>query len=700
MEYREEHFKRSANRKAMAIWALISSVLTIAYIIEYMGGRKTLPFLIAYVAVCWIPFGVGVLTLVIKGQATELYKWVVAIGYGTFYAYSLFTTANSALTFAYILPVVGMLMLYKNRNIMIGCGFVNLILLIVNMIRIFAIGANTESTVTDFEIQIAVTVLCYMGYILSINHMNASDGAMLGSVQANLDRVVLTIEQVKTASGSIVDGVTVVRELAEENKEGANDVVQSMEELSANNEVLQEKTDSSLDMTTKINTQVENVASMIQEMVGLMEQSVQNAKLSTEQLGDAVASTKEMAELSAEVEQILQDFKNQFNMVKNETGTIEKITSQTNLLALNASIEAARAGEAGKGFAVVADEIRNLSSGTQASSNSIMSALSHLEETSDKMTDSISRTLQLIQATLEKITQVNTSVSSIAEDSVKLGDNVQVIDAAMRDVEDSNKNMVENMRQISDVMELMTESIGNADDTTKVMRSKYEETSNNVINIEKIVGQLVEELGAGGFMGITDTKEGMYVAVAEMDGKPEKEYKGRVIDSVESGIIVDSLRCQGEELHIVKGKAYLLNIFVNNELYNWENIKVNALKDGTYKIIVDGNPKVVNRRKYKRMPISNQCSISIQTSEQQFEGRMSNISAGGFAFTTDAPEFNDVKGKLVSLTVDGLPVLEGRKLQGFVIRVTDNDGQYILGCRIPEDDMDIFHFVEKNYKGN
>ena len=104
-----------------------------------------------------------------------------------------------------------------------------------------------------------------------------------------------------------------------------------------------------------------------------------------------------MATLSKEVEQILETFKQEFKRVKEETGTIEGISNQTNLLALNASIEAARAGEAGKGFAVVADEIRELSSGTKTSSSSIMEALSHLEATSEKMMESISETIELIQ---------------------------------------------------------------------------------------------------------------------------------------------------------------------------------------------------------------------------------------------------------------------------------------------------------------
>ena len=48
-----------------------------------------------------------------------------------------------------------------------------------------------------------------------------------------------------------------------------------------------------------------------------------------------VDTTNKMSELSKEVENILADFKEEFNGVKDETSTIDGITSQTNLLALN-----------------------------------------------------------------------------------------------------------------------------------------------------------------------------------------------------------------------------------------------------------------------------------------------------------------------------------------------------------------------------
>ena len=38
------------------------------------------------------------------------------------------------------------------------------------------------------------------------------------------------------------------------------------------------------------------------------------------------------------------------------------------------------------------------------------------------------------------------------------------------------------------------------------------------------------------------------------------------------------------------------------------------------------------------------------------------------------------------------------ELEGRIIRVTDNDGEYIVGCRMYEERKDIMEYVKENYK--
>ncbi len=128
------------------------------------------------------------------------------------------------------------------------------------------------------------------------------------SVKNDLTQVMKTIENVKSASNEIVDGISVVRELAEENKESAVAVVNSMEDLVAQNSELNLKIESSIEMTEDIDQQVEHVTQLVEKIVDLSEQSVTHAMSSSKELEGAVNATMTMAKLSEDVEVILKDF--------------------------------------------------------------------------------------------------------------------------------------------------------------------------------------------------------------------------------------------------------------------------------------------------------------------------------------------------------------------------------------------------------
>lgn len=693
MDYNENEFKAKANIKARRIWLVFALLLSANYGSDVSQGGYPSTNYIIFLILCWVPFFAGDLLLRIRGKADDRYRYALVIGYGIFYTFLICTT-DSPIAFTYILPVVSLLVLYKDQKFMVGCAIANIASVIVSVFyHLVVLGQNTATDQKNYQLQVACLLLCYIGYIMSIRHLIESDGALTDSIKADLKRVVTTVEQVKTASNTIMDGITVVRELATENKHGSDIVVDGMNKLTDNNGQLQSRTASSQEMTGDINSQVQNVASMINDMVSLTAESGKHAKTSSVDLESLVQTAGTMADLSNEVEHILDAFKAEFETVKQETGTIDSISSQTNLLALNASIEAARAGEAGKGFSVVAEQIRKLSTETKDSSGQISEALSRLDEISGKMTSSIEETLKLIQATLEKVTQTGENVNKITQDSSLLGEHIQTIDSAMKEVESSNRQLVENMEQVSSIVETMTTCISDSDETSKRMLSKYEESASNINNIENVIQELMCELGIGGFMGLDDIHAGMKAKVILPKHLERMEYHGEVRSVAENSIsliLSDDPQLNGSETCKVQ-------VTVDNVLYCWDQAQIQAdTASGShvYALQLSARPEIKNRRKYPRADVSNPCTITLKDSDTTFSGQLDNISANGFAFLIRDPFFMDHKHADVAIDIQNFALSDQSHLEGHVIRCSDDEGVYIVGCQMPEDNYAIRNYVD------
>ncbi len=693
MDYNENEFKAKANIKTRRIWLVFALLLSANYGSDVSQGGYPSTNYIIFLILCWVPFFAGDLLLRIRGKADDRYRYALVIGYGIFYTFLICTT-DSPIAFTYILPVVSLLVLYKDQKFMVGCAIANIASVIVSVFyHLVVLGQNTATDQKNYQLQVACLLLCYIGYIMSIRHLIESDGALTDSIKADLKRVVTTVEQVKTASNTIMDGITVVRELATENKHGSDIVVDGMNKLTDNNDQLQSRTASSQEMTGDINSQVQNVASMINDMVSLTAESSKHAKTSSVDLESLVQTAGTMADLSNEVEHILDAFKTEFETVKQETGTIDSISSQTNLLALNASIEAARAGEAGKGFSVVAEQIRKLSTETKDSSGQISEALSRLDEISGKMTSSIEETLKLIQATLEKVTQTGENVNKITQDSSLLGEHIQTIDSAMKEVESSNRQLVENMEQVSSIVETMTTCISDSDETSKRMLSKYEESASNINNIENVIQELMCELGIGGFMGLDDIHAGMKAKVILPKHLERMEYHGEVRSVAENSIsliLSDNPQLNGSETCKVQ-------VTVDNVLYCWDQAQIQAdTASGShaYALQLSARPEIKNRRKYPRADVSNPCTITLKDSDTTFSGQLDNISANGFAFLIRDPFFMDHKHADVAIDIQNFALSDQSHLEGHVIRCSDDEGVYIVGCQMPEDNYAIRNYVD------
>jgi methyl-accepting chemotaxis protein len=120
---------------------------------------------------------------------------------------------------------------------------------------------------------------------------------------------------------------------------------------------------------------------------------------------------------------------------------ITSIAEQTNLLALNATIEAARAGDAGKGFAVVADEVKQLAQETaratedisqrieaiQGDTGEAVAAIGEIGEIIQQLGDYQSTIASAVEQQTATTTDITRSVSSAAEGSSHIADNITTV---------------------------------------------------------------------------------------------------------------------------------------------------------------------------------------------------------------------------------------------------------------------------------
>lgn len=680
------NFEQLADKQVGIIYLLMSLFLTVAYSLEVIEGSQPPGFLIAFVTADWGAFITSLIVKKMKHGQGNLHRWVLCIGYSLFYILILSSLKNP-LIFVYIIPIMIIMALYQNFKLLLLILAANLLGVIAFIINTVNRGAADDSMMDSFKIVFAASVIINLSVYLLIRYLIRLNIHNVSTVTENLDRVKQTVAKVKEVSTSVVDGVNAVKEYADDNRAGASSVVNDMTIIAEQTFVLNESTASSLEMTKAISEEVTQVSNLVEETVTLAQQSAEHASTSNAQLEAVMSSAREMKELTQEIDTILSNFKEEFEKVKTETGTINNISSQTNLLALNASIEAARAGEAGKGFSVVADEIRNLSDGTKQSSASIMNALDILGSTSDNMTASMERIIELITTTVEKIETVGDSVAAISSDSTVLGQNVGNINHAIQEVENSNVQLVENMNNVNEITNSIVVKIEETANNSTNIRNKNEETSAHVISIEQMISKLVEELGSSGIMDVSDVQQGMSVSLTM--AASNIEHKGTVSNVTDNVLLIT---CEDDASSL--SEACDISIVVDNTTYHWKNATILKAQNHLVTVRVDGKPMIANRRKFPRLGLNNPCKITLKSGNTTV-GNMLNISANGMAFTVSDSDI--VMGELLKVRIIDFPI--PKTFSAVAIRkavLSDDSIQY--SCRLLDDDMDIATYVESKLK--
>jgi len=218
---------------------------------------------------------------------------------------------------------------------------------------------------------------------------------------------------------------------------------------------------------------LEETASSMEQLTGIVRQNADNARHASTLAGDASTTASQGGEVVARVVSTMGAISDSSRKIVDIIGVIEGIAFQTNILALNAAVEAARAGEQGRGFAVVAGEVRTLAQRSAAAAKEIKSLISESADrvaTGSTLVGEAGATMERIVGAIARVTQIMDEISAASAEQSSGIEQVNQAVTQMDQVTQQNAALVEQAAAAAESLEEQAQELTRAVSVFRVAR--------------------------------------------------------------------------------------------------------------------------------------------------------------------------------------------------------------------------------------
>ena len=474
---------RRANRLLAILYAVVSVILTLAYVMEYVKGAKTFTYLLVFLLIVYTP---GLINLLVLRKNSESLrsKYIISIGYLIWYIFIL-NTSDKVITFSYILPLVIVLILMHDRVLLTVLNIVAVAANIEVIVRniVFNGMGKDASYIVNIEILLAILVVCSVFSVLTSKvdvEINAQKLSRIKQQEAELKKI---LDQMVPITRSINSVVSEISQHMVELEQTSNAAVANMQEITAGTSETAEAIQNQLMMTENIQSVIENVKTTTTQMRDLSLKAIQLVEIGKDRMGELNQSVGINTKNSMETMESINNLQHEVEAIYEIVNIINGIADQTNLLSLNASIEAARAGEAGKGFQIVASEIRKLADKTAVSTTEIEQLVNNISIHTDQVTSSIQQLIADTSNQNVSINETDQSFNTIEKNVSDMKEIGEFLNNKVIQLQKSNVAIIDSVHTISGISE---ETMANTENT--------EHVSNQNLELVKTMKRLNNEL--------------------------------------------------------------------------------------------------------------------------------------------------------------------------------------------------------------
>ncbi|MDD3240683.1 MAG: methyl-accepting chemotaxis protein [Lachnospira sp.] len=476
------------NRVGLIAHCTEAVIITLAYIMEFVKGSRTIPYVIIISALALIP---ALLELFFykKNPRTTMVKHLLGYGYAVLYMAIMFTT-NNTFAFVYVIPMLIAITVFDDLKYSIK---INIGVFIVNVIEVIILlnnGIYTKSDSASIEIQLFVMLLVSVFSIYTTAIVEKVNKNKLDELNEHQEQLKRAQEKTAEASKYLVEEI-----------EGINEKINILSEsLASTREAMAEVNSGSTDTATAVQNQLvqtEAIQNKVEQVAEEKEVILDSTNTTQKAIDDGnryvsllVEQVEKSVESGAVVTKELTSLDEYMNQMHSIVDIIAGITEQTSLLSLNASIEAARAGEAGRGFAVVASEISKMANQTQDATVNITGLIENVSDAIVRVIRVSEQMIDMIQSQNETTSLTAESFQIISSNSQKVADNAESLASVVGELEKANREIIDSISTISAISE---EVAAHASDTLESSEHNIEiinQTSQSALQLKEYAGQL------------------------------------------------------------------------------------------------------------------------------------------------------------------------------------------------------------------